>query len=209
MLIAGSVDLGDALAALAARRPVFHSEADFQFAVAWEVQTLDPSIHIYLETRPITGVHLDLAFERDGYYTAIELKYLTRAWSGDVEGQRYTLTNHSAHDLRRYDVVKDIVRVEKFIDEKTHANGAVVVLTNDPAYRRRAAVSSTANDLAFRIDDGAVLDGIRAWRQPPVGVGEREDLVLRGRFEAQWTEFSNVEPGATIWQLVFEIPAQY
>jgi hypothetical protein len=98
LLIAGSVDLGATLAELARLRPVFHSEADFQLALAWQVQRRDARMLVRLETRPLPGVHLDLALARPdlGRYTAVELKYLTRAWSGEVAGERYELKNHGA-----------------------------------------------------------------------------------------------------------------
>lgn len=44
MLIAGTVDLEEALRTLAQLRPVFHSEADFQLALAWHVQQQDPKM---------------------------------------------------------------------------------------------------------------------------------------------------------------------
>jgi hypothetical protein len=203
MFIAGSVDLTGTLAALAARRPVFHSEADFQLALAWEVQKKDSKMDVYLETRPVEGVHLDMAFERDGLYTAVELKYLTRAWSGEIGGQRYDLKNHSAHDFRRYDVVNDIARVEQFTQSRAGANGAVIVLTNDPAYRKPSS-SSIASDRAFRIGESAVLEGPRAWGRTPAGAGKREDLTLAHRYEMHWTNFSSNDP--QLWQLVIEVP---
>ena len=121
---------------LPALRPVFHSEADFQLAFAWQVKQADPLIDVYLETRPAPGVHLDLAFERRdlGAYTAIELKYPTRKWVGEVDGQRYELKSHGAQDITAYDVVKDIVRVERFIASRPSANGAVIVVGNNPNF---------------------------------------------------------------------------
>jgi hypothetical protein len=112
VLLAGSVDLNGVLDDLAILRPVFHSEADFQLALAWQVQQRDPAMLVRLETRPAVGVHLDLAFARLdlGRTTAVELKYLTRAWSGSVGGERYELKNHGTQDIRAYDVVKDVVR---------------------------------------------------------------------------------------------------
>lgn len=131
--IAGGADLTSTLQALASLRPVFHSEADFQMAFAWQVKVHDPQVEVYLETRPAEGVHLDVAFERRdlGAYTAIELKYLTRAWIGTIAGQHYELKNHGAQDVRAYDVVKDICRVEEFTAKRPGASGAVIVITND------------------------------------------------------------------------------
>jgi len=74
-------------------------------------------MRVRLETRPAPGVHLDLDFARPdlGRATAVELKYLTRAWTGVVDGERFELKNHGALNICAYDVVKDVVRVEKFV----------------------------------------------------------------------------------------------
>ena len=80
MKIAGTVDLNEILRELSELRPVFHSEADFQLALGWQVKQHDPEVNVRLETRPAPGVHLDLAFEHPltPGSTALELKYLTR-----------------------------------------------------------------------------------------------------------------------------------
>lgn len=208
MKLAGSIDLGETLVRLAKRRPVFHSEADFQLAFAWEVQRIDPLIEVYLETRPLQGVRLDIAFERPdlGQYTAVELKYLTRPWSGTIGGQQYDLKN-GARDNGRYDVVKDIARVERFVESRAGANGAVIVLTNDSGYWEPKE-GSTAIDSAFRINEGAVLVGKREWGRAPAGAERRNALELRYRYEMHWTNFVPVsdETGVCLRQLVVEVP---
>lgn len=42
---------------LAGTRPIFHSEADFQHALAWEIQNQHPQAAVRLEYRPpfLTG----------------------------------------------------------------------------------------------------------------------------------------------------------
>lgn len=50
MLLAGGTRLDEVLGRLARLRPVFHSEADFQQAFAWEARVLDPSLRVRLET---------------------------------------------------------------------------------------------------------------------------------------------------------------
>jgi hypothetical protein len=117
MQIAGTVDLYGVLRRLSELRPVFHSEADFQLALAWQVQLADPALRVRMETRPAVGMHLDLAVEHPdtGQTTAVELKYLTRLWVGTTDGDQFDLKNQGAQDIRAYDVVKDITRVESFV----------------------------------------------------------------------------------------------
>lgn len=124
MLLAGRVQLAEVLGRLASLRPVFHSEADLQQAFAWEARTLDPSLRVRLETRPEPGVRLDLLLTgEDGSWSAVELKYLVRLWQGEVAGERFELKNQGAEDIRAYDVVKDVVRVERFVTSRADGNG--------------------------------------------------------------------------------------
>jgi hypothetical protein len=44
--LAGSVELDAVVDGLRARRPVFHSEADFQHAFAWMAHELDPDLQV-------------------------------------------------------------------------------------------------------------------------------------------------------------------
>ena len=80
-----------ALDALAARRPVFHSEADFQHALAWQVQQANPAAAIRLEKRVAVrpSVVLDLLIELGGARLGVELKYLRRAMSVEVDGEAF------------------------------------------------------------------------------------------------------------------------
>jgi len=207
MLIAGSLDLVTTLKNLAARRPVFHSERDFQLALAWEIQSADRQMRVYLETRPAEGVHLDLACERPDLrsYTAIELKYLTRRWDGDVEGQEFHLKDQGAHDYGRYGVVKDVWRIETFTRLRPGSNGAVITLTNDERYWN-PSTGSTASDAAFRIGEGEVLEGARSWARPPASTERSGALDLSGRYRMLWSDFSSFGEGGRLRQLVIEVP---
>jgi hypothetical protein len=198
MQVAGSVDLGEALVGLAASRPIFHSEADFQLALGWELRQCDPAMRVRLEARPEPGTHLDLSCERPDLhrFTALELKYLTRSWSGELEGERYDLRNQWAQDTRGYDVVKDISRVERFVAGRPGSDGAVVVITNDPYYwGPKLRGHGTTNAEAFRIGEGTVLSGLREWG-PKTGAGTNKGrqvaIPLRGTYTLRWQDYSTV-----------------
>ncbi|HEX8078603.1 MAG TPA: hypothetical protein VF557_00185 [Jatrophihabitans sp.] len=217
MLIAGSVDLNEVLAQLAVARPVFHSEADFQLAFAWLVQRHDPAMRVRLETRPVPGVRLDLDFARPdlGRASAIELKYLTRRWTGQVDDEWFELKDQGAQDIRGYDCVKDIVRVETFVASRSGCDGAVIVLTNDPSYWKPGTGLKDTNAAAFRLGEGTVLSGLKAWG-PNTGAGTRKgrelDLALTGTHTLGWADYSQLPGEATrgrLRALVVEIPATH
>ena len=78
-------EIEETMAALARVRPLFHSEADFQHAFAWQLRSAHPDARIRLETRPRPGVRLDVMALIGGRRVAVELKYLLRDLSATVE----------------------------------------------------------------------------------------------------------------------------
>lgn len=207
----GPIDPYAVLASLAERRAVFHSEADFQFAFAWEAKTLNPGLEVRLETHPEPGVRLDLELidpdSRRGL--AVELKYMTRLWAGVHGSESFALKNHGASDLRAYDVVKDIARVERFVGERSGWAGLVIAMTNEAAYWRASTHGRITNADAFRLFEGNVLAGERRWGPNTGGTsrGRETPLTLRGTYELRWSDFSRVDssPAGTFRALVVQI----
>lgn len=197
-LIAGTVDLREVLRGLASRRPVFHSEADFQHAFAWEAHQIDAALEVRLETNPEPGIRLDLLLSRPDLLerTAVELKYLTASWVGEVAGEKFALKNQGAQDIRAYDVVKDISRLERLVAAGSVENGLLVAISNDPSYWRPVTHGRPTNAGAFRIYDGLDLKGSRVWG-PNTGTGTmrgRESaLDLLGSHHLRWREYSRLD----------------
>jgi hypothetical protein len=189
-----NVDVAGALSALAVRRPIFHSERDFQHALAWQIQLACPAAQIRLETRPRRGVHLDLLVRLAGTSTAIELKYLLAGLRATVGGELFDLPHQSANDISRHDVVKDITRVEGMLGDGYADHGCVLVLTNDRSYWQPTARADTI-DAAFRLHEGRVLEGTMRWAdRAGTGTTARRDapLTLTGRHACHWHEYSQV-----------------
>lgn len=177
---------------------MFHSEADFQHAFAWEVHQIDPALEVRLETNPEPGIRLDLLLSRPDLLerTAVELKYLTASWVGVVAGEQFALKNQGAQDIRAYDVVKDISRLERLVAAGSVENGLLVAISNDPSYWRPATHGRPTNADAFRIYDGLDLKGSRAWGlNTGAGTmrGREPALDLRGSHHLRWREYSRVD----------------
>lgn len=187
------------LRSLARLRPVFHSEADFQFAFAWHLREQHPNWDVRLETRPKPGVHLDLLISdpASGHGLAVELKYLTAVWEGTVEGEAFALLNQGAQDIRCYDCVKDVGRLEGIVGLIPNMNGLAVVLANEPSYWNSPSHGRPTNASQFRLHEGTEFTGRRTWG-PNTGAGtmrNREDPIdLRGRYTCRWKDYSEL-PG--------------
>jgi len=123
------------LSALAPNRPVFHSEADFQHAFAWQVHLDDPEAVIRLETRPDPEVRetVDFWCHTRSQRIAVEFKYLVRRFEATVDGEQFRLRDQGVQPLSRYDILKDISRLERFCAAGWAEVGFAVVLSNDPA----------------------------------------------------------------------------
>jgi hypothetical protein len=192
------------LNALAKQRPIYHSEADFQYAIAWEIHKHLTGASVRLE-RPVEVSHLnkrlyvDIWIEQDDYILAIELKYKTRALLVRVGNEQYALRSQTAQDLGRYDFIKDIGRVENIVtDRAPRASGYAILVTNDPAYWTHPRSDNTA-DARFRLHEGNTLRGDLGWG---TGASEgtkrgREDLLqLKGSYALRWEDYSRPAEGS-------------
>lgn len=163
--IAGVLCLADLMASLSARRPVFHSEADFQFAFAQAVTAADPDIQVRLEVRQKAkrAEYVDLACWTERQRTLIEFKYATAGWVGtDPHGEDFYLRNHAAYDLTRRDFIHDIHRLERFTTEQPGTDGLAILLTNERSLWENTG-RPVARDMNFRIHDGRTLAGHLVW----------------------------------------------
>lgn len=190
----------EVMIALAAVRPLFHSEADFQLALAWQVKLARPESEVRLEVRPFAdeALYLDLlVVDPSGWRVAVELKYPTELLHTRVAGEAFRLRRHSAHDVIRHDIVKDFRRLERIVDAGHADAGWVLCLTNDSHYWTPSTRATI--DAAFRLHAGRVLRGSPAWTTtagPGTTGGRDRPLDLRGTYRLTWEDFSTVDATA-------------
>ena len=179
------------------KRSVFHSEADFQFALAWEIQQSNSDTEIRLEYPPKDepNKYIDILVRHEEFVFPIELKYKTKNLSVLVDGEQFTLKNHGVQDLGAYDFVKDICRSESFA---THLDGFkcgyVIWLTNDPYYWN-APKNPNAGYAEFSIHDGATKAGVMKWGSNlSLGTikGREQELMLKSEYLISWNEYSDL-----------------
>jgi hypothetical protein len=202
-------DLREVLGVLAKARPIFHSEADFKHALAWELQRRYSSGQLRLERHTLHGIHLDLDLSVDGERTAFELKYVPRTFSCVLSGERFEFRSNSAQDQRRYDFINDLARVERLVEAGFAQAGFVIVLTNDRGYWLESR-KAEAIDTQFRLHQGRRLTGTFSWGEA-AGAGtikKREAaLQLTGEYVSDWIDYSVVAsgPGGAFRYLAVEV----
>ena len=187
------LDIRGLLSGLAESREVFHSEADFQHALAWHIHQKMEDSQIRLEFPMPLGdrkmyVDIWLPVEK----IAIELKYVTRSLELENNEESFALRNHGAHDLRRYDFLRDIQRLERMRSNLELCEaGHAVLLTNDPSYWNLPRRFDTV-DSDFRIHEEQVIAGELTW-DPRASSGTmrgRESPIrIGGSYRLCWQDF--------------------
>ena len=189
------IDIHDVMTGLARCRPIFHSEADFQHALAWRIRETTPDIQIRLEFKPLLGdgrsIHLDIWIPSAGL--AIELKYPTQRLHRTLHDEPFGLAEQGAQPIRRYDFLDDVQRLEHVVEQYGPAKGGyAILLTNVPNYwnlpRRGDAI-----DADFRVHERRHLSGRLSW-SANAGAGTRRgresDINLRGSYDLLWRDYS-------------------
>ena len=177
------LDMRAVMRELAKRRPIFHSEADFQHALAWEIRAQHTDCQIRLE-RPVDGVdpsrrrpRVDVWLWHRESTVLLELKYytselnLTLDHKDPVWCEEFRLASRDAPDVPRHGLVEDIARVERAVNQGASSRGYALLLSNHKGLWT-SRDNCKANDAEFGLttgvscatsSDGATARG-RAWR---------------------------------------------
>lgn len=190
------IDIKGVIDNLASIRPIFHSEADFQHALAWEIHHKYPESKARLEYKPPhtdERCYIDIWVKYLGINYAIELKYKTRELHDRHDDEVFDLLDQSAQDCGRYDVCKDIGRIEKLVNKDTF--GFVVFLTNDCSYWK-VGRNTLTEDFAFRLYEGKELSGTLQWKETAArGTirGREKPICLNRQYKIYWNDYSVID----------------
>ncbi|MCL2817385.1 MAG: hypothetical protein FWD39_03225 [Clostridiales bacterium] len=200
------MDIHAVMKSLSQKRSIFHSEADFQFALAWELKCVYPECDIRLEAPFNLADHgkkgrIDIVVRiKDAVYP-IELKYLKKSLHHELCGEQFALSE-GVHDMDMYDCICDIARLESFCDQLPGFHmGYAVWLTNDRAYWENGYDASYYSE--FHAPHGSVKTGKMSFAQlnkrtgrPPQIRGEKnykDQIDLKGSYRIEWSEYSNLD----------------
>ena len=223
------LNIEEILESLSNERPVFHSERDFQFSLGIKIKEKYPEMEIRLEV-PMNDdktekrvEHIDMKVLDDPIKIGIELKYITEELRVNIKRETFkeevfNLKNHSANDIRCYDVLKDIQRLENFVKSGKIKKGYSIVLTNMKSlWSEKNGNKDTFYD-NFRIYNGRRITGKLEWKEknikgeitgPSEGTvkGRKSPIELEGNYELNWNEYSegNLEEKdeSTHWQFKY------
>ena len=183
---------------LKSKRKIFVSEADFQLELAWNIRELYPEAQIRLEFCPdfAPSMRVDILVLMDDRWIPIELKYKTKAYWKVIDGELFSLKNHAAQDLGRYDYLRDLQRLE-YLKENAplFEEGYTVFLTNDQSYTKNPRDPDCAYK-EFALGDGATKTGVMRWgERASAGTMKyrQEPISLKGTYNINWQPFSNLD----------------
>jgi hypothetical protein len=193
------IKIADVLNELSEKRPVFHSEADFQHALAWTIHEKCSGLNIRLERREVLNnnekIYFDIFASNGNKTVIIEVKYKTKKLDTVVNGEKFNLKDQDAQDQGRYDFIKDISRLEKAL-EIYDGTGFAIFLTNDKSYWETPTRDVDAVDEALRIHEKSIICGTLSWKKGTskgTKSGRIKPIILKGNYTLNWNDYSDVE----------------
>ena len=187
------LNIRELLTGLAESRKVFHSEADFQHALAWHIHQTMPKSQVRLEfPMPVEHRKMYVDIWLPAEKNAIELKYVTRKSELEDNKETFALLNQGAQDQRRYDFLQDIHRLElmRSTPELCEA-GYAVLLTNDPSYWNPPRSRDTVDS---RVSTPALRSLVDPTAQPLIAASLPSQPVPQNQKTLHHESVANVEP---------------
>ncbi|MGL4561006.1 MAG: hypothetical protein ACRCV0_01785 [Brevinema sp.] len=202
-------ELRNCLSLLSEERPIFHSEADFQFALAWKIKENLPDVKVRLEypvynedkNNKKKNMYIDIVVFLDEKFIPIELKYITaplyeeKKFEHRVAQEAFLLKDHLAYPINRHNFLEDIERIEKLSEYPNFIEGYTVWLSNcqnywlGPKTNETTCKNFTIHHEA-KISKGSTLEW--AHNTCKRTVDAHKILTLNNGYKFLWEEYSNI-----------------
>lgn len=173
----------DCIDGFATKGVVFSNEAQFQFALAWNLKEKLTEIkmknfEILLEHLVRIGdkkYYIDILIRIENKLYPIELKYKNAAKNLTYisNGRKYHTFNQGAEDCGSYDFLNDIMRLELLTDKNvqiisdcTVQSGFAIMMTNDHLYKRAPLTKTNGDHYCweqFFLTDKKLIKGTLNW----------------------------------------------
>jgi len=197
-MLQGDIDIERIMGKLSEEYGIFTSEADFQFSMAWVIKESYPDCRIRLEEvfpwDP--DKHFDIVVHTDKGVIPIELKYCTKRLPPGSHCD-VVLKNQGAEDIRRYDFIKDVQRVESVREHLKNNNqmkfvcGYAILLTNSNLFWKSGRNYNNCCDRDFRIhEDKKTFGDTMEWHKASEGTMKgREQPLCTDVYEIVWNDY--------------------
>lgn len=187
------IEFDKILKQLTETRPVFHSEADFQHALAWEIHRHHYEASVRLERRvpkQDERGYIDLWIEVKGVTYFVELKYVKRQARITIVDEIFDLPNRVI-DLCRYEFWKDVQRLERISSANDRIIGIVILLTNEPLLWN--GPKGKTDDAEFSVHEDRVVQGTLRWPEGKKGLPKSviDPIKMNGAYRLKWYEYFN------------------
>lgn len=188
-------DILECLNILRQKNIPFYSEADFQHQLAWEIHKKHPDSSVYLEV-PYKNyrdgsknkIYVDILINYKGRRIGLELKYKTAIFNYAHNEVEYNLASHGAQPLSRYDILKDIERLQNLINSNAIDDGYAIAVTNDKVlWSHRTNRNGSGSD--FFLGDkkaGQILTWKDGFKLGSIGSHRAENISFLYPVKIQW-----------------------
>jgi len=187
------IDIQNIMTISLSERCIFHSEADFQHHLAWQIHREFEDAELRLEY-PLSKnnsnrwEYCDILL-KSPCHVGIELKYKTTSMRRVVNKERFELKNQGAQDIGRYDFLKDISRLENWCEQGRIDSGCAIILTNDHLYWTPLQNLNTV-DRNFRIHNKTISGALSWGEEASSGTTQNREqpIVLKNRYSLKWQD---------------------
>ncbi|MFS0900014.1 hypothetical protein [Mycolicibacterium litorale] len=203
-----SQHIAEWMSELAKTRPLFHSEADFQLALAMLMTRhgvrgvrLERRIRVEAPLRSKQFLTVDILAVVDDQRVGLELKYPRRTYTGTVisdgDPEDYFL-RAGASDIEAADFWHDAERIELLLAEGIIEAGASIILSNVP-YWLPATLTKTVGRAFALCENRSVERTTLEW----AGKQYSEPVCLTAQYHCRWRPYSK-PPGTEFRYMVLE-----
>ncbi|MBR6162445.1 hypothetical protein IKQ26_00945 [bacterium] len=208
-------DIYRVLTELSKTNPLFCSELEFQFYLAWKIKEIYRNeFEIKIEYPAVQydghNRNIDLLLvDKNKNFIPIELKYKTSKFEQTINGFNYKLKDQSANDLSKYGHLKDISRIEYFKEtEHNFLVGYVITITNQCRTWQKIT-NPNQTDYEFSLENGiTVSKGLKQWSENTAEYNKRnhQSINLKNNYKINWQEYCNFnKPNGKFMFLVSEV----
>lgn len=208
-------DIYRVLEELSKTNPLFNSELEFQFYLAWKIKELYKDIYTICLEYPLKNYqwknrNIDLVLVcNNGGLIPIELKYKTSKFEYFCNNINYKLKDQNANDLSKYGHLKDVSRIEYFKEtEKNFLVGYVITITNQ-AKTWQKILSPKQTDFEFSLENGSTAcKGVKCWHISKSNHNKNKYLpiTLKNDYLINWHVFKIFDkPNGVFKVLVTEV----